>query len=150
DLDGDVEPEFQVRDLGLHHGRVVGRIDLVQFLHALDAGGKEARVAHLGEHRLPRRVDQQVAGEFHDARPLLELAPGGAAKSLAPRGPTRARRILLVTEVFRTRPIRPSTDETAARAGSRAAGYSPMAAPSSKGDTHAPALANLRRLLTEY
>ena len=41
-------------------------VDFVQILHALDAGGEEARVAQLREHRRARRVQPDIAGEFHD------------------------------------------------------------------------------------
>jgi len=40
-------------------------VDLVQILHALDARGKEARIAQLREHRRARRVQPYVAGELH-------------------------------------------------------------------------------------
>ena len=61
----DVEPEFQVRDLGLEHRRVVGRVDLDEIVHALDAGGKEARIADLVEHARTGGVDGDFAGDFH-------------------------------------------------------------------------------------
>src|SRR5262249_9361928 len=64
-LDHDVELEFQVRDLGLQHRGVVVGIDLVEFLHPLDAGGKEAGIANLRVDRLGRRADHDLAGELH-------------------------------------------------------------------------------------
>jgi len=64
-LDRDVELEFEVRDLGVQDRGVMVAVDFVQVLHALDAGREEARIAQLGEHRRPRRLEVDVAGELH-------------------------------------------------------------------------------------
>ena len=67
-LDRHLELEFHVGDLGLEHRRVVVGSDLVKIVHAVDAGGEEARIAQGGKHRLARRLDDDVTGKFHRAR----------------------------------------------------------------------------------
>src|SRR5262249_51930137 len=62
----DFEPEFEVRDLGFEHGGIMVGVDFVELLHALDAGRKETRVAHLGVDRVARGRNRDIAGEFHD------------------------------------------------------------------------------------
>src|SRR5262249_32129514 len=47
-------------------------IDLVEFLHPLDAGGKEAGIANLRVDRLGRCADHDLPGELHG------WAPAGA------------------------------------------------------------------------
>ena len=84
-LDRDVELELEVRDLGLQHRGVMVRIDLVELLHALDAGGKEARVAHFREHLLACRVDHDLAGEFHRLGPRFLRAFNVSAMRSAAR-----------------------------------------------------------------
>ncbi len=66
DLDHDVELELEVGDLGLQHRGVMVGIDLVEVGYAVDAGGEETRIAHLRIDRIPRRGNEDVAGEFHD------------------------------------------------------------------------------------
>ena len=64
-LNGDVELEIHEGDLGGKHRRIsIGR-DLLQVLYAIDAGGEEARVAHLFIDLRARRLHGQLAGEFH-------------------------------------------------------------------------------------
>src|SRR5262249_46970546 len=62
-LDRDVELEFEVGDLGVQYRGVMIAIAFVQFLHALDAGREEARVAQRGARRRARRREVDVAGE---------------------------------------------------------------------------------------
>src|SRR5262245_3632666 len=87
ELDHHVELEFHVRDLGLEYRRVVLPVDLVEVVHAIDAGDEEAGVAQLGKHRLARRLDGDLTGEFHAWSP--PIATGGKATSAVPAGSER-------------------------------------------------------------
>ena len=85
-LDRDVELELEVRNLGLQHGGVMVCIDLVELLHALDAGGEEARIAHLREHLLARRINHDLAGELHRFGPRFLRAFKRIRNAIGQRG----------------------------------------------------------------
>jgi hypothetical protein len=59
-------------------------VDFVEVLHALDAGGKEARVAHLREHCFARSLHPDITRELHrfDLRILgVERRAGGRRRA---------------------------------------------------------------------
>ena len=61
DLDRHGELELHVGDPGLEHGLVVGRIDFLQVLHAVDEADEGTGVTQRLEHHLARRVDREFA-----------------------------------------------------------------------------------------
>ena len=60
-LDRHLELEVQVGDLGLEHRLVVGRVDLLEILDAVDQRNEGLRVADRVEHRRARRLDREFA-----------------------------------------------------------------------------------------
>src|SRR5258708_2635565 len=65
DLDGDFEPEAQIRDLGLERRRVMGPVDLGEIADTVDAPGEGPRVLHFVEDGLAPSRYGDLTVELH-------------------------------------------------------------------------------------
>ena len=57
-------------DAGFQHRVVMGGVNFLEILHALDARGEERRVAERLEHRLARRGNRDFTGDIQNTASL--------------------------------------------------------------------------------
>src|SRR5262249_53838889 len=108
DLHRHVELELDVRHPGLHHRPIVGRVDLLQIAHALDAGGEQASVAQRVEHRCTRRRDGELSAELHGAAIMPPSAPAASrAAGVPPMRGVAPNRLPRAVPWYRDKPENP-------------------------------------------